>query len=74
MYCAATDMRLKAICSANVINNGISKILLTIVSQPNSQDEHVLLNLLKSRGGFDEGDEVEVTFRVTRKAGQSHHD
>jgi hypothetical protein len=53
----------KTRCSAIVPNNGIVKLLLTVTSEPNSQDEHLLLNLLKSRVEFEQDDIVEVTLR-----------
>jgi hypothetical protein len=53
----------EAKCSAVVLNNGIVKLLLTVESEPNSQDEHMLCNLLRSRVEFERGDRVEVTLR-----------
>jgi hypothetical protein len=53
----------EAKCSAVVAHNGIVKVLLTVESAPQSQDEHLLLNLLKSRVDFDRDDIVEVTLR-----------
>jgi hypothetical protein len=53
----------EAKCSAVVSHNGIAKVLLTVESAPNSQDEHLLCNLLKSRIDFDQDDIVEVTIR-----------
>ena len=53
--------------AAIVAFNGIVKVLLTVESDPASQDEHILCNLLKSRVDFEQGDLVEVTIRkVTR--------
>lgn len=43
-------MQFKAACRAVVGFNGIVKVLLTIESKPESQDEHLLVNILKSRG------------------------
>jgi hypothetical protein len=54
-------MQFLATCSAAVRHNGIVKVLLTISSQPNSQDEHLLCNLLKSRGELKAG----KTYRIT---------
>ena len=56
-------------CSAVVAHNGIVKLLLTVESEPSSQDEHLLCNLLKTRVDFETGDIVEVTLRVKRKRG-----
>jgi hypothetical protein len=53
----------EAKCSAVVPHNGIVKLLLTVESEPNSQDEHLLCNLLKSRVNFKQGDIVEVTLK-----------
>ena len=60
-------MKFEAKCSAAVAHNGITKILLTVESSPNSQDEHLLCNLLKSRVDFTEGDTIEVTLRKISK-------
>jgi hypothetical protein len=54
-------MRFNATCSALVAHNGIVKVLLTVNSHPNSQDEHLLCNLLKSRGELEQG----KTYRIT---------
>lgn len=56
-------MQFKATCSANVggFDGGIVKVLLTVSSQPNSQDEHLLCNLLQARGQLVEG----RTYRIT---------
>jgi hypothetical protein len=55
-------MQFRAECSAAIGDgNGIVKVLLTVASQPNSQDEHVLCNLLKSRGLFEQGKIYRVT-------------
>jgi hypothetical protein len=56
-------MQFKALCSAHVggFDGGIVKVLLTIASHPNSQDEHLLCNLLKSRGPLVAG----KTYRIT---------
>lgn len=54
-------------CSAVVAHNGIVKLLLTVESSPQSQDEHMLCNLLKSRIDFEQGDIIEVTFRKSPK-------
>jgi hypothetical protein len=56
-------MPFAAKCSAIVAHNGIVKVLLTVESAPNSQDEHLLCNLLKSRVNFEQDDTVEITFR-----------
>jgi hypothetical protein len=57
----------EARASAVVAFNGIVKVLLTTQSEPCSQDEHLICNLLKSRVDFEEGDLVEITIRkVTR--------
>jgi hypothetical protein len=50
-------------CSAIVSHNGTVRLLLTVESNPDSQDEHLLCNLLKSRIEFEQGDIVEVTLR-----------
>lgn len=55
-------------CSAVRPNNGIVKFLLTIESAPSSQDEHIFCNLLRSRVDFEEGDTVECTLRVVKRA------
>jgi hypothetical protein len=53
--------------------DSVFKILLTVFPTAPQQrslcivPEYVLLNLLKSRIDFEEGDEVEVTLRVTKK-------
>jgi hypothetical protein len=52
---------LKARCDAVVAHNGIMKVLLTMDSAPESQDEHLLLNLLKSRGEL----ERDKTYKIT---------
>jgi hypothetical protein len=54
-------MQLTATCSAAVGFNGIVKALLTVTPQPNSPDEHILCNLLRSRGAIVEG----RTYRIT---------
>lgn len=54
-------MQFKAKCAASVWHNGIVKVLLTVESVPSSQDEHLLLNLLKSRGPLERG----KTYRIT---------
>jgi hypothetical protein len=56
-------MQFKAQCSANVggFSGGIVKVLLTVTSQPNSQDEHILCNLLNARGPLIEGRTYLVT-------------
>jgi len=54
-------MQFEAKAAAVVPHNGISKILLTVESAPNSQDEHILLNLLRSRGELKR----DKTYRVT---------
>jgi len=54
-------MEFTAKCSAVVGFNGIVKLLLTVPSPPSSQDEHLLCNLLKSRGEFVAG----KTYRIT---------
>lgn len=53
--------------------DGVLKILLTVfptAPEPPSLrivPEYVLLNLLRSRIDFEEGDTVEVTLKVTKK-------
>lgn len=56
-------MQFKAQCSANVggFEGGIVKVLLTIASHPNSQDEHLLCNLLSARGPFEPGKIYRIT-------------
>jgi hypothetical protein len=54
-------MQFNAKAAAVVCHNGIDKILLTVESAPSSQDEHLLLNLLRSRGELKEG----TTYCVT---------
>lgn len=56
-----TDMQFVAQCSAAVRHNGIIKVLLTVTSQPNSQDEHLLCNLLRSRGELKAGKNYKIT-------------
>ena len=51
----------EAKAAAVVPHNGISKILLTVESGPSSQDEYLLLNLLRSRGELRDG----KTYRIT---------
>jgi hypothetical protein len=53
----------EARCQAVVRFNGIVKILLTVESHPNQHDEHVLLNLLRGRVDFEQGDIVEITIK-----------
>ena len=50
-------------CDSAEGNNGLVKIHLTMVSAPSSQDEIILMNLLKSRMKFTEGRRYEVTLR-----------
>jgi len=52
---------LKARCDAVVAHNGIMKALLTVDSAPESQDEHLLLNLLKSRGELKRGKTYKIS-------------
>ena len=55
-------MQFKAKCSKPFSDGaGIAKALLTVSSHPNSQDEHLLCNLLKSRGELTAG----KTYRIT---------
>ena len=56
-------MKFEAKCSALVPHNGIVKVLLTVESSPNSQDEHLLCNLLKARVDFKQGDTIEITIK-----------
>jgi hypothetical protein len=56
-------MPFKAKCSAVVPFDGIVRVLLTVESSPDSQDEHLLCNLLKSRIDFEQGDVIEVTLK-----------
>ena len=60
-------MRFEAKAAAIVAFNGIVKVLLTVESEPSSQDEHLLCNLLRSRVDFEQGDTVEVTLKVKHK-------
>jgi len=54
-------MRIKARCDASVVMNGIVKVLLTVDSAPSSQDEHFLINLLRSRGELKAGKSYIIT-------------
>lgn len=54
-------MQFRATCAASVWFNGIVKVLLTVESVPSSQDEHLLLNLLKSRGPLVQGKVYRIT-------------
>jgi hypothetical protein len=54
-------MQLIGECSSSTRTNGLLKVLFTVINQPTSHDEYVLLNLLKSRGGFKSG----KTYRIT---------
>jgi hypothetical protein len=60
-------MKLEAVCSAVVAHNGIAKVLLTVESAPSSQDEHLLLNLLKSRGAFKQGKSYQITIEEVNR-------
>jgi hypothetical protein len=60
-------MKFETKCGALVPSGGIFKILLTVDSAPTTATEYVLLNLLKARVEFEEGDTVEVTLRVIKK-------
>jgi hypothetical protein len=60
-------MQFEAKCGSVVASNGIFKILLTVFSSPSDTTEYMLLNLLKSRVEFEEGDTVEVTLKVIKK-------
>lgn len=62
-------MRVKARCDASVIMNGISKVLLTVDSAPHSQDEHFLLNILRSRGEIVSGKSYIIT--ITEESSQA---
>jgi len=59
-------MQFVAKCAASVPIDGIVKVLLTVESEPSSQDEHMLMNLLKSRGELKEG----KTYRITIEEGE----
>ena len=50
-------------CDNVAPNNGIVQVHLTMASEPASQDEIILMNLLKSRMGFVRGRRYEVTVR-----------
>jgi hypothetical protein len=57
-------MQLTAICSQYLKSDGMGtlvRVLLTVKSAPSSQDEHILCNLLASRGALKPG----RTYRVT---------
>jgi hypothetical protein len=57
-------MQLTAICSQYLKSDGMGtlvRVLLTVKSAPSSQDEHLLLNVLKSRGEL----KPEKTYRIT---------
>lgn len=56
-------MPFSAKCSAVVAHNGIVKVLLVVESNPDSQDEHLLCNLLKSRVEFEQGGIIEVELK-----------
>lgn len=57
------QIRIKVRCQWAVRNNGIIKALLTRpqTESAGSQEEHVLLNVLASRGTLEEGREYWVT-------------
>jgi len=54
-------MKIRTRAEAVVGFNGIVKVLLTVDSGPSSQDEHLLLNLLRSRGELISGRNYIVT-------------
>lgn len=54
-------MKFVARAAVMVSNNGIARTMLTVESEPRSQDEHLLLNLLKARGELKTG----KTYRIT---------
>lgn len=54
-------MQILAKCAASVGFNGIVKVLMTVESIPPSQDEHLLLNLLKARGPLEQGKIYRIT-------------
>lgn len=54
-------MQVVAVCSQYLRYNGIVRVLLTVSSEPKSQDEHLLCNLLETRGRLVPG----KTYRVT---------
>lgn len=62
-------LRFRARCDASVAFNGISKVLLTVDSDPHSQDEHLLLNLLRSRGEIEQGKNYIIT--ITEESSQA---
>jgi hypothetical protein len=48
-------MQFKAVCQAAVPIGGLVKILLSVDTKPNAPTEHLLCNLLKSRGDLVAG-------------------
>ena len=54
-------MIFEAKCQATVRFNGTVKVLLTVESAAPHDDEHVLLNILSSRGPLEQG----KTYRIT---------
>jgi hypothetical protein len=56
-------MQFKATCTAQAsgFEGGMIKALLSVTSFPNSPTEHLLVNLLKSRGTLELG----KTYRIT---------
>lgn len=57
-------MQVLAVCSQYLRSDKageIVRVLMTVISEPPSQDEHILCNLLKSRGPLKPG----ALYRVT---------
>jgi hypothetical protein len=61
-------MQFIARCATAVRHNGIVKVLLTVESDPNSQDEHILCNLLRSRGELEAGEIYDITIQKRPKS------
>lgn len=59
-------MQFLATCSVSVAFDAIVKVLFTVNSHPDSQDEHLLCNLLRSRGELKAG----KTYRITIEEGE----
>lgn len=54
-------MQVFAVCSQYLRYNKIVRVLLTVTSHPPSQDEHILCNLLASRGPLVPGKQYRIT-------------
>lgn len=57
-------MQVTAVCSQYLKSDGMGelvRVLLTVASAPQSQDEHILCNLNKSRGALKPGRMYRIT-------------